>query len=536
MAENNSNNRIDFCKLGFDISIHCQHTGGICLGFGGADASSPGDGGTALPQDDDNGIQAVRTFCSDDTGDNCGSNRTISQDFRSSGSKLSSTDENGIHKLEHPSMTFQSDDVSDFYDDDSSYGSEYTTDQEGPASPTKARQLNNHRYRPAARICRLHPPDLDDTADLGYGSTDALSRDSLKYGNNDGDKEDASSPFSRAQLGYGDTVQLVSVKGQVERTRRSTDMTRRFSRAGRWSTCSGTTRSSMSSCQRREQRVRRHSKSRSSHRERMVTRSASRRLSRKHPAQVEVLRRKSTASCGCCEGELAMKQTLQDLGCSELILDPARQRMPRRVSLEYGSCGSVFSSRKPKSVSLEFGDESSRGGHSRSRMPRKISIEYVQREQLGSKQILRRRGSLDFSVGTSTLPRRGSSGKDSVHKQQHEPRRNSLGRHTALGGELAREQAQKNAMKPRRASMGGVFLRRSSLSSSSGRWGDRNEEGHPVARQPSENSKTPPVSRRSSIAHIPRKQIGQPIGHRLSIKHVGKVEYLTRDALVGRSA
>lgn len=219
-----------------------------------------------------------------------------------------------------------------------------------------------------------------------------------------------------------------------------------------------------------------------------------------------------------------------------LILDPTRQRMPRRVSLEYGSSGSVFSSNKPKSVSLEFGcDDSTVAGRSRSRMPKRVSMEYVQRKHISPKRVLTRRGSLDFSVGTSTLPRRGSLGKDNANQQQHqhEQRRKSIGRQ-----ELARQDYMKSATtKPRRASMGGAFLRRSSLcsissaASSAARWGEKPDTG--VLRHSSDNTLTTLASgRRSSIAHIPRKKLG----HRLSIKHVNSVEYLTRETLVGRVA
>lgn len=224
------------------------------------------------------------------------------------------------------------DDAVDDDDDDSSYGSEYSEDEhDGPAaSPTKARQLNNRGFRSTGIYSRkLIPNATTINNNLGYGE----------------DCTNNACPFSHDQLGYGkeekpthlhsqnnnhdhrrSSVQLVSIKGQVPRNRRSTDMGRRLSNIGKMSTHSGTTRSSMSSNKDGRHPARRtHSKSRSTHRERMVTRSSSKRLSRKHPSQVEVIRRKcSIGNCSCQtfnndddDEEVAMKQTLQDLGCSD---------------------------------------------------------------------------------------------------------------------------------------------------------------------------------------------------------------------------
>eukprot|EP00797_Seminavis_robusta_P007047 Sro147_g067910.2 (276) ;mRNA; f:68644-69471 len=271
-----------------------------------------------------------------------------------------------------------------------------------------------------------------------------------------------------------------------------------------------------------------HNKGRSiSQRERMVNRSAARRLSRKPTAQVPV-----AATCG--GGNTAAQQTLQDLGCSELFLDP-RRRMPRKVSLEYGNdCGSVSKCHQPRCVSLEFDNSSMSSGGAL--MPRRVSLKYDQRaEDEESCRVLRRRGSLDYSVGTSCLPRRGSMGIASAH--DHNP-----------------DGTCRDKTSRRRASCGRNQTYFTDTSTGNGRRGS-GCSGCTPPRQNSNNSKDTRISRRSSIAHIPRKQIkngtnnkdsstspkrtsqGSVLGgHRLRLQNVGAVEYLTRESMVGRSA
>lgn len=612
-----SSEKIDFSNLGFEIIVptssqpskdECeQYAKAGCtecaksLGIGDASQAA-----TSSSPQDTNDIGVNSSHC--DSHSHGDISHTNQHHAPSSASKISSTadiEDNDDGNGPLPNITIEPEYVSDLdvFDDDSSYGSEYSTDADGPPpqrAPTRARQLDNHKFATTGRRrSSIAVPDLADlgygeTPDLGYGSTPDLgyapTKESLGY---DGAHEDGCNRRSSA-------VQLVSVKGQVPRNRRASNLSRRSNRLGRLSTCSGNTSRSSMSHKSGDQARRRHSKSRSSYRERMVTRSVSRRLSRKHPAQVEVVRRASTATgCRGChdhEGheETAMKQTLQDLGCSELILDPTRQRVPRRVSMEYNNhdAGTVSSSHRPRSVCVDFGDTSSMGtltsrrtAASRTMRPKRVSIGYVQREQTeneetGQRRVLSRRGSLDFSVGTSTLPRRGSVGKGTMqctpelHCHQHcpaniaMPRRNSCSRQMALSN----ANMMKNATQRRRASMGAVPPMRNHSDSSSGRWGDRNEEDEDRSRASSRTPRRTPsgdsdksltsrrsslgggsdkslfsrrssiggsdkslFSRRTSIAHIPRKQIGKP-QHRLSIKHVGNVEYLTRDSLVGRTA
>ena len=614
-----SSDKIDFANLGFDITIpasiqpsydECERNAKAgctecakSLGYG--DASEV----VASSAQDINNDGVNSSHCNSHSHGDI--SHTNQHHALSSASKFSSTadiddeDDDGNGPL--PNITIEPDYVSDldFLDDDSSYGSEFTTDEEDPPPPTKrvptrARQLDNHKFASTGRRRSSLEKPLPNLAALGYGESTApdlgygsipdlgyaLSEEKLGYGG-DAKDDDCNCPSSQ-QLGYGDSdhaVQLISVKGQVPRNRRASNMSRRTSRLGRLSTSSGnTSRSSMSQKSGNQQRVRRHSKSRQSQRERMVTRSVSRRLSRKHPAQVEVVRRQSTATgCRGCHGheegheEMAIKQTLQDLGCSELILDPTRQRVPRRVSMEYNNndAGTVSSSHRPRSVCVDFGDGSSVGtftsrrtAASRTMRPKRVSIGYVQRErteneETGETRVLLRRGSLDFSVGTSTLPRRGSVGKGSMqctpelHCRQHCPANIAMPRRNSCGKQLAFDNANKlkNATQRRRASMGAIPLRNLS-DSSSGRWGDRDEDEDRSRASSRAPRRTPSgdsdkslssrrssiggsdkslFSRRSSIAHIPRKQIGKP-KHRLSLKHVGNVEYLTRDSLVGRTA
>ncbi|CAB9508840.1 expressed unknown protein [Seminavis robusta] len=157
------------------------------------------------------------------------------------------------------------------------------------------------------------------------------------------------------------------------------------------------------------------------------------------------------------EASESYSQTMQDLGCPrQLFIQNTTQRMPRRVSLEYGDgstpqatpSNSPGHSYQPKSISLDFGKLSRsnsigsktarasfrRQEHASSfRMPRRVSIEYHQTTTMGSNsethstenvvqssKVLIRRGSLDFSVGTSNLPRRRSSstGAAAANSQQ----------------------------------------------------------------------------------------------------------------------
>jgi hypothetical protein len=398
--------------------------------------------------------------------------------------------------------------------------------------------------------------------DLGYG--DEPGRTAPLYEDAQTQTQAPAETSSIRLLKVGRPVHNRRSMGLAVERRRTNDsmLSGRFSR--RHSTCSGTTISSKNS----SKMPRTHCKTKTvSQRERMVTRSASRRLSRQHPAQPQSQNHATQSAY----------LTLQDLGCSDLFSDP-RCRVPRRVSLEYGNDGhdSVASCRQPRTVCLEF-DNSSMSNNN-GLVPRRVSIKYDQRCQADDDpngRVLTRRGSLDFSVGTSCLPRRASLGKSSAHSQvqQHQHQ----------------QEAERSFQHSRRASCSGGYeanyysapnSRRCSLGSSV-----------IPQRQYSDNSLNTRISRRSSIAHIPRNQIKNAtvssevspkartimaecrrlsmkhvgavettnitaerrrlslkhVGameattimagrRRLSLKHVGAVEYLTRDTLVGRSA
>ena len=132
-----------------------------------------------------------------------------------------------------------------------------------------------------------------------------------------------------------------------------------------------------------------------------------------------------------------------------------------------------------------------------------------------------------------------------------------------MHGMAAANSDKRNAVQPRRASMGPAVL--------PGRWGDHTEEddveqscfdsrsqnqaltGNSVkscssrrlsiggsdrsilSRRSSIGGSDKSIFSKPSIARISRSQIGKA-QRRLSLKSVGNVEYLTRDSLIGRSA
>jgi hypothetical protein len=461
-----------------------------------------------------------------------------------------------------------------YYDD----GGDDDDDIRFAPRPTKSmpRRTDYRREQLTNDDLGYEPADQQPSqADLGYGDESNIA----PLGHEDGEAPAAATSSIRL-LKVGYPVRNRRSMGLAAGRRFTNDsrLSGRFSR--RRSTCSGSTASSNTSGKMRSV----HSKSRtlSSQRERLVTRSASRRLNRQHPAQPTLASHDAKAGA---------YQTLEDLGCAELFLHP-HCRMPRRISLEYGNdCqGSVASCRQPTTVCLEFDNSSV----SNAGLPRRVSIKYDQRRHADDDQsgrVLRRRGSLDFSVGTSCLPRRASLGKSSVHSQvqhqsQQEAQHSSRRRASCRGGYEVNHSAQKS----RRGSLGNCTPpRQSSDKSSNTRISRRSSIAHiprsqikstavsevgPKAiggceanysssisrrgslgncippRQSSDNSLYTRLSHRLSLSHIPRSQMKNttvpeagPMAtaiktgrRRLSLKHVGAVEYLTRDTLFGRSA
>ena len=364
-------------------------------------------------------------------------------------------------------ITDSTDEVSAF-DVDSAYGSEYTDsdDEDDPPFAYEATELNDPNYQ-KEDTCHVQAVSHPSYDDLGYRSFEPVRA-------SDPGPSSSSNLLSQAQLGYDDDHHHPTCRHKLLHgtgARRSADMRRRLSSMGRrHSTNTEASSSSVSSCscKKQEKRVVDRSKSGEAHRERLVIQSRRR------------------FSLAACDGK-AVQQILEDLGCSSLLVESRLQgqRAPRRVSLEYASCGSI-DARRPKSISLDFGEGSStEGSFSRTRMPRRVSIGYDQEQRLGSKQTIRRRGSLDYSVRTSALPRRGSLGKDfkaiqhqsderkqslassCYGKQSISRRRNSLGRHALVEKEIHMEEARKKARQARFASRGSIGLSQNGQESAS---------------------------------------------------------------------
>lgn len=478
--------------------------------------------------------------------------------------------------------SIQSDEVSDIYatddDDDSSYGDEEEDDdEEDDCGAGRARQLNNLRYN-TRRTSGVHltPSAACDADDLGYEPMNDLpSTADLGYGD-----EDEEPMVTKVNSPTPTRVYNLSSSGHsAARNRRSITGGRRMSR---FSTCSGTTASSKSSFGGSGKMPRRHSKSRQSQRERLVERSASRRMSRKHPCQARATRRQSY-HCSSNPSDFqddsnrsfsgALHQTLQDLGCAGFI---DSTRTPRRLSIEYGT-GDPQNG-QPMCVSLEFGSNSKRRNSCSSAavacgaaaMPRRVSIQYQQiyhsnseptlaskagddHSRSGSPQrVVSRRGSLDFSVGTSTLPRRNSMRHESAAAaaQQHQRHCRHNERSNERSSPKRSVKNKSNSFRiPRRSSCGAGFNATTTITNHA--QDNTNSLLKGLSSLPPRTfsgssggaDATPRQPRRSSLAHIPRKtQTLSPIPtsirhqHRLSIKNVGSVGYLTRDTLVGRCA
>ncbi|CAB9523390.1 expressed unknown protein [Seminavis robusta] len=261
-------------------------------------------------------------------------------------------------------------------------------------------------------------------------------------------------------------------------------------------------------------------------------------------------------------------KALQDLAAAASDLLDSRSRLPSRVSLEYDNDdGSTIQekSRVPRRVSLQFSTGSIGGQSSSSfrnnnrrnsggRMPRRVSLEFQQscvspgrgggdeEDSFFSPPMLQRRGSLDFSVRTSCLPRRQSkpNPEDCTSSHKKYQRRASTG-----AGWLASSSSA--------TTKGSAFTRFSSGSSRSNtrmiydrcpppphhspQPHEDNVEETPEGEPLMDSSTRTTSSRRSLARGIPRKQIGSmKTATTTAMELLAVASRRHPDAQVGRSA